>query len=251
MKEQVKAVLRGTIPNELADDIVEEFVQTRDDLATLTLGRTAAGKFVETFVQILQYLEEGTYQHKPDVDAYLRKVQDHNAGLDVGLRICGARIGRAMYALRNKRSIAHKGAIDPNRYDLAQLFASAQWIMAELLRNASGVSMDEAGSLIARIQAPVSPVVEDFGDAKLVLHDLSASEEILVLLRDDYPERTSRNGIFRAMPTRHESTVRKAITKLAESKLVVGNAASGYLLTRRGLKHADKVVLEIVKKPAA
>ena len=136
----VQALSSG-IDEVLARDLVDNFLAMRQDVATNTLGRAAPGKFVETVVQVLQNLETGRYQAKPRVDDYLRKIESTTSSVDDGLRICASRIARAMYTLRNKRNIAHKGDVDPNKYDLGFLYSAAQWIMAELIRNVSGLPM--------------------------------------------------------------------------------------------------------------
>src|SRR5438876_438975 len=104
-------------PAPLAESLVKEFMQLRHDVATGTLGRASPGKIVETFVQILQHVETGKHDAQPDVDEYLRKLESRASVLDDGLRVCAARLARAMYTLRNKRNIAHKGKVDPNTYD--------------------------------------------------------------------------------------------------------------------------------------
>ena len=246
METHVKAVLGTWLPRELANDIVNSFLHIRSDLATRTLERSAPGKFVETFVQVLQFLDQGRYDERPNVDEYLRKVQDGASELDDGLRICGARIARAMYALRSKRNIVHKGKVDPNTHDLAMLHGSAQWIIAELVRNASGISMEKAGYMVGQIQAPVPVVVEDFGKFKVVLHDLSAEHEILVLIRDDYPGTVPRTVLTASMRGRHDSTIRKALPELVRKRLIVGNPRSGYRLTHMGLSLAEEIVAEVL-----
>src|SRR5215472_12773464 len=107
------SALSGLLPRKLAEDLVESYVEVRQDVATKTLGRSAPGKFVETVVQALQQLESGTYETRPPVDAYLKGLES-KATLDDDLRLAMARVARSMYTLRNKRNIAHKGAIDPN-----------------------------------------------------------------------------------------------------------------------------------------
>ena len=52
-----ESALAHMLPSKLASDIVQEYKTIREDVATGTLGRAAPGKFVETFVQILQHLE--------------------------------------------------------------------------------------------------------------------------------------------------------------------------------------------------
>jgi hypothetical protein len=152
----------------LAEELSADFVKLRQDCATATLERTSSGKFVETFVQCLQYMAAGKYDAKPDVDGYLSKKAEFEASLPEGLRICAARLARSIYTFRNKRNIAHKNPVDPNTFDLALAHQGAAWIMAELLRNASGISMQEAGALIELIQAPVGTLVEEIDGVRLV-----------------------------------------------------------------------------------
>src|SRR5262245_23252986 len=126
---QVDAIVQAmsrTFPRELCTDLLENFLQLRGDVSTGTLGRGSPGKFVETGVQMLQHLLRGTIEAKTRVDSFIT-MQDASPGkLPDDLRICMSRILRAMYALRNKRNISHKGEVDSNRYDLAFLFHAAQ-----------------------------------------------------------------------------------------------------------------------------
>jgi len=238
--------LASLIPQELAQDLVKSFLELRTDLATRTLGRASCGKFVETVVQVLQYLEKGKYDKKPKVDAFLRALENGPSSLDDGIRICLGRISRAMYSLRNKRNIAHKGEIDPNLYDLRWLFASAQWAMAELLRHARNVSMADAGRLIAFVQTPVSECIEDIDGKKLVLLNLSCSKEILILLHSVYPDAISRYNLYSSLDRRAEPTISKAIKGLWRDKLIEGDSTKGYKLTRLGYDKAMLILREIL-----
>ncbi len=113
---------------------------------TETLERASPGKFVETFVQCLQYIATGSYDSTPNVDDYLNQKVQSVTKLPDGLRICGARIARAMYTLRNERNVAHKSEIDPNTIDLPFAQHASAWIMAELLRNATGIKWRKRAS---------------------------------------------------------------------------------------------------------
>ena len=113
------AALAGLIGRTLAAEIAADFVKIRQDYATKTFERSSPGKFVETFVQCLQQISRGSYDAKPNVDSYLNTVVENDPTLPDGLRVCAGRIARAMYTLRNKRNIAHKGEVDPNTFDLA------------------------------------------------------------------------------------------------------------------------------------
>src|SRR5947199_397085 len=115
--DRLIAALASIVPQTLARELVTDFIQIRQDYSTDILGRASPGKFVESFVQCLQHMSSGTYDVSPKVDHYLDKEVEKQTSLPDGLRICGARIARSMYTLRNKRNIAHKGQVDPNSFD--------------------------------------------------------------------------------------------------------------------------------------
>jgi hypothetical protein len=130
---RIAAALSNIIDPTLASEVVAHFIKIRQDFATKTLERASSGKFVETFVQCLQHIASGTYEQKPNVDDYLNRRAELEPKLPDDLRICAARIARAIYTLRNKRNVAHKGQIDPNTTDHAFAYHASAWIMAELL----------------------------------------------------------------------------------------------------------------------
>ncbi len=231
------AVLTKQIGPKLAVELSGDLVKIRRDCATQTLERTAPGKFVETFVQCLQYIDTGSYDAKPRVDSYLANEVERTS-LPDGLRICAARVARSMYTLRNKRSIAHKNEIDVNSHDLALVHHSASWICAELLRQATGVSMEEAGSLVELVQAPVGTLVEEIDGLRLVHADVPTKTEILILLHSYYPEKVSVGAVIEGLSRRNPGTVRNSLRDLYEKKLTHGEAKSGYRLTSTGYEAA-------------
>jgi hypothetical protein len=230
------------IPAELATDIVDSFLQMKSDVTSQTLERSAPGKFVETVVQVLQFLDTAQFDRKPKVDEYLRDLESHSINLAEDLRITLARVARAGYTLRNKRSIAHKGPVDPNIYDLRYLYACAQWILSELIRQVLSTDMAHAGNLIEFIQIPVSLIVEDFGDRRLVLKPPSSQAELLILLLHYYPLPTPLSQIRKDMDRRAVSTISNAIASAYNGRLIVGNRDLGYKLTALGHDRATKLL---------
>jgi hypothetical protein len=241
-KQALVDALKTGIPDELANDLAQEFLAIRQDVATATLGRGAPGKFVETVVQVFQALEQGgTYDKKPNVDAYLRGVESRSSSLPDGLRVCASRLSRAMYALRNKRSIAHKGEIDPNLYDLRLLFAGAQWVLAELLAEIAAISVEEAGRLIAEVELPVDGLVEAVEDRKIVHGNLTVPQEILILLMSEYPEPIARADVIASLDRRSAGSVRNAIKDLWKRKLLHESKDGKVVLTKEGMRNAISV----------
>jgi hypothetical protein len=220
--------LSGLLGQTLAKELVTDFVKLRQDCSTKTLERASPGKFVETFVQCLQQIATDSYETKVEVDEYLSRKAENQAALSDGLRICAVRVARAIYTLRNKRNIAHKNLIDPNSFDLALAHQGAAWIMAELLRNASGVTMHEAGALIELVQCPVGTLVEDIDGTRLVHADVSVKGEILILLHSHYPEPIAVADILKTMAARNPGSVRNKLRELRIGKLLYGEPRAGY-----------------------
>lgn len=247
-REALEQALSQQLPAQLVRDLVSSFIEMRHDVASKTLGRTAPGKFVETLVQILEYLETGTFTQKPRVDRYLKGLENRSSILNDDLRLCVSRVARAMYTLRNKRNIAHKGDVDPNQYDLMFLFNAGQWILAELLRQTSNLTMEEAGRIVATLYLPVGDLVEDFGTKRLVLgtkRRLTTKEEIMILLHSVYPEERSKEWIIASIDRRNEQTVKRGLRELWQAKLVETLADDMYKLTKQGVVEARALVSQL------
>ena len=228
----------------LVSDLVESFMELRKDCKTGTLGRSSAGKFVETVVQVLQYFENGTYDQRPKVDAYLNGLESRESALPDDLKICCSRIARSSYGLRNKRNIAHKGSVDPNIYDLNYTYAAAQWMLSEIVRYAMNIEMAAAGAIIEFIQIPIFSIVERFGDRKLVCAKLTIENELLVLLHSYYPGHINSKVIQQSMDPRSKSGVSNALSKLWQTKLVHRDK-DGYILTQLGFNRSVEILAEL------
>ena len=226
--------LSGLVGQNLAEELTIDYLKLRQDCLTSTLERSSPGKFVETFVQCLQQMASGTYDLKPNVDGYLSKKAENESSLPEGLRICAPRVARSIYTFRNKRNIAHKNPVDPNTFDLALAHQGAAWIMAELLRSSSALSMEEAGRLIELMQVPVGTLVEEIDGTRLVHADVSIKIEILVLLHSHYPNYVPIRNILESLSARNTNSVKKRLHELCTDKLLYKNPNEGYKLTKAG-----------------
>src|SRR5688500_2512511 len=59
-RDALIAAFTTAIPEKLATELVDDFLEIRSDVATETLGRGGPGRFVESLVQVLQHLETGS-----------------------------------------------------------------------------------------------------------------------------------------------------------------------------------------------
>lgn len=246
-RDELVAVLAGLVPKDLAADLVDQFLEIRHEVLSRSLGRTSAGKFVETLAQALQHIESGRHDTKPEVDKYFAGLDSRSSTLPEALRIPAARIARAMYTMRNKRNIAHKGEVDPNIFDLRFLHQGAQWLLSELLRQAQGLTMEQAGRLIDIVQRPAGGLVEDFDGKRLVIAKLPAWEEILVLLHSNHPKPMAKAEIQASMDRVAPDTIRKALTEVWQARMVERNPSGEYRLTGLGHEAVRAVLLRLAQ----
>jgi hypothetical protein len=175
----------------------------------------------------------------------LKNTEARAVNLPPDLKIIVTRVSRGMYSLRSKRSIVHKGNIDPNIFDLRYLYSTAQWVLSEIIRHVLSTDVDTAGKLVEFIQVPASSIVEDFGDKRLVLRAGTAVEELLTLLLHYYPVPASAAQLHRDMDRRASSTVSNIIAAAYMKRLIEGNRKTGYKLTTLGYQRAFELAKEV------
>ncbi len=241
---RLSRAIESLVGQELARDIAADFVKLRRDVATGTLERASAGKFVESFVQCLQKMSTGQHSGAPSVDDYLRNRVEHDMTLPDGLRLCGSRIARSLYTMRNKRNIAHKGDIDPNKIDLEFTYHGAMWIMAELVRCATGITMEEAGALIRLVSAPVGTLVEEIDGVRMVHAKVSMRVEVLLLLHSQHPDGVASAQLVEWVGKSAAAT-RARLSELRKERLIAGNGNKGFKLTSTGYATAVREIQRI------
>jgi hypothetical protein len=243
--DEVKTELSKSIDSILVEDLVSSFIELKRDVQTNTLHRTSIGKFVETIVQVLEYLENGSYSSHPNVDSFLKNLESRNSTLNDDLRICLSRVARAAYTLRNKRNIAHKGMVEANLFDLRFTFSIAQWILTELVRQYVVNDNVKSSRIVEFIQAPVNQLVEEISGRKIIFGDLSVPEEILTLLYSEYPNHLTQKEIGVSLDRRAPSSISNSLKKLWADKKVHKDEF-GYKLTQIGFKEAESIRLKIL-----
>jgi hypothetical protein len=104
--------------------------------------------------------------------------------------------------------------------------------MSEFLRSAGSLSMDEAGKLIALVQAPVGSLVEDIDGTRIVLADVPIRTELLILLHGRYPERVHKAELLDSLSRRSSGAVANELRAMVQAKQLHGKPKEGYTLTQ-------------------
>jgi len=244
-------LLELKIPEPIVDDLIKYFNDISMDLYTENYEKPSVGKFIETLVQMFQALDpkrSGYDNSVNNVDKEMSQIYEQNevVGIPKDSRLMIVRMSRILYTLRNKRNIAHKNGIEPNKIDLGFIYTGAQWIMAELVRVSVKTNMNDAFKVIESIEKPIFPYIESISGKNIVLLESITTDEelILVLYNKSNVKFVSRSDIGKSLDRRPPSSVTQSIKKLWKDKNIEGDSKSGYCLTGKGVLKALAILSE-------
>ncbi|XBB70062.1 hypothetical protein ABFU82_12355 [Nocardioides sp. WV_118_6] len=231
------------IPEELVIAMLKDYEENKrryflDDLRPAGLN---GGRFCEAVTRILQFLATGTYVALSDelkVDRVLNQLENATQ-LEDGLRLHVTRAMRLIYGVRNKRDIGHlKGGIDPSLQDATLVVGCLDWILAELVRVAHGVSADDAQAMMADIVTRDVPLIEEIDGQPILLDDIPRGDHVLALLYWDGTGGTPKPSLRAWLPDRIKKHLTDVLRRL-ETDHLVHLAGERVHLTRRGIAYVQ------------
>jgi len=176
------------IPSDIVDALETEFRHLESRFARRDWGPAEmnGGRFAEAVLRFLEWQESGG-RYTPigsqlNRQAILDRVRS-NASMPDGLRFHVAKCTEILMDIRNKRDVAHLGAvIDVDKMDAHLVIRIAAWTLAEIIRGESNLSAQDAQDLIDRLSARHIPLVEEVGgDLIVVATSLSARKRALII----------------------------------------------------------------------
>ena len=220
LRDELIAASSIEIGNALADTysaIVEHFVLQRWKSAGLDAGHfvEAARRFLE-----LKLFGVATPIAKSLANFDQKALESYfKAGGDEAYRMLIPRVLWSLYALRNKRSIGHLGAVPANEIDISLLLNGSKWVLAEILRLESKLDLEATRALVSEVISRQHPVV---WKSKMETRVLDASLEarykaiLLLALVGDMPESQLRSSVGYKNPT----NFRKILKRLDKANLI-------------------------------
>jgi hypothetical protein len=181
-----------------------------------------SGHFVEA---VRRFLEHVLFGSATPIGKSLSKFNDaalksyESATGDEAYRILIPRLLWAIYALRNKRSIGHLGAVPPSEIDASLLLHSAKWVVAEIIRlNAKGSVQQTRDLVDAVVQRTTSIIWIESDIVRVLDKSLSARDQTLVIL--GLTGSRSEDFLRDAVGYKHKTNFRKILNRLHADRLV-------------------------------
>lgn len=247
--EQLKQDIAGVVDPALSKQLVDSYtkMQQRYYAGDWQPSELDGGQFCEAVARALYQLDTGTTTASlpGDIIGFLRSKSPPSPHLIVETKdrdhFC--RVLQTTYKFRSDRGVAHiSDTYTANQMDATLIIANVKWMFAEFLRLVWKKDQSEIVTIIESIIQLEHPLIHELDGKPLVLtNQLTASEEILVLLQHAMSGRLTRSELREAI-YKDQSTISKAIAQLSTNKEVRISDAGEIVMTYLGQKRVHEEI---------
>lgn len=250
-----EAMLRGKFPADLVTELLKAYreIESNYVLQKWKPAELDAGHFVEAARRILE--AELTPPYTPlnkqlawFNDVALKKLE--SAAGDDSYRMLIPRVLFAVNGIRNKRGVGHLGPISANEMDATLILYNVKWVLAELVRLASGASPDDTQAAIDQIVERELSLLWKHDDLAVVLDpDMETRDQVLIHLYDKSPQ--GQADLQEATEYKHVTNFRKILARLHESRLIHRASDGTCRILPPGVQRAEALVRDFAAKQTA
>jgi hypothetical protein len=248
MKSAVEAALKKRYPPDIVDKLLAAYREIEENyvLRKWKASELDAGHFVEAVRRVLEQELLGAHtpiatQLSQFTDQVLKQYE--NAAGDESFRMLIPRALKSIFNVRNKRGIGHLGGFEANEMDATYILYTVKWVLAELVRIASGSSVGDAQRLVEQIVERKMELIWTSGDVMRVLDPKMATrEQVLVLLSFKSPRTDTE--LQKAIGYSNSTNFRKILKRLDKDALIHYDTAGTCTLLPTGHAEAEAIALE-------
>jgi len=247
--------LSTIIDSSFARDTIESYIEMERRFLAGDWKPTEldAGRLCEAISRALLQLDTGKVSHKYLPNAIqtilLDETEPHN--FDRKDRYHIAKAIEVVYKFRSDRGPVHiSPTYSANYMDSMYVVHAGKWILAELLRLALKQDVNQIAGVIEQLVQMEYSLVHELDGRPLVLAtNITAGDEILLLLHHASGNRESKAKLVANAGGQKPDTIRRAITTLTANKEVRVADNGDVVLTPVGLKRVrEKIISKLVSK---
>lgn len=243
---KIATLLKKSYPADVVDALLAAYAEIESNYALRKwkASELDAGHFVEAARRLLEHTLFGGHtpigQSLSNFNDLEQKKYETGSG-DEAFRILVPRVLRSVYGVRNKRGVGHVGLVSPNEMDATLILYSTKWVLAEFVRQASGLSP-------AATQAMVDGVVErrlmvlwkHDGLTRVLESSLDSKKKTLVLLYD--ADAQSDETLRASIEYKNLSNFRALLRQLHKKRLIEYRSDRVCQITPKGVVEAEAVL---------
>jgi hypothetical protein len=249
------AIFKANYPSDVVDALISAYTEIESNFA---LGKWKAseldaGHFVEAARRMLESKLLGS--HTPIgtklpnfTDGELTRYEQAPGSHAEEFRILIPRILKSIYGIRNKRNVAHIGIVSPNEMDATLILYSAKWVLAEFLRQSSGMSVADAQAAVDTVIERRLSLLWKHDGITRVLHDIETREQILVLLYDENGQAVEK--LQAATEYKNVTNFRKILKRLHSARLIEHSANGTCTISPAGIIEAEEIIRKAGVNPS-
>lgn len=239
-------LLKSKYPDELVEALLKAYkeIESNYALRKWKASELDAGHFVEAVRRIIELELTGKYtsigQNLQNFsDAVLKNYEQFTG--DESFRILIPRVLKAIYNIRNKRGVGHIGGVSPNEMDSTFILYSVKWVLAELLRLASGLAPGKTQKLVDQVIERRIELVWKSGDFTRILNNkLKVREQVIVLLYDESPRLDA--DLQRIVEYSNVTNFKKILKRLHAERIIEYSGDGECVITSKGIHAAESII---------
>jgi len=220
----IDMVLKGRYPADACDALLEAYREIEENfsLQKWKASELDAGHFVEASRRLIEKELFGSYtpieKNLPTFsDTELKRYE--NAQGDESFRMLIPRVLKSIFNIRNKRGIAHLGAISANEMDSTLILYNAKWVLAEFIRLAAGTNPNAAQKMIDSIvERRVGALWKHQGIVRILESKMDTRDQVLILLFDSSP--LAEADLQKIIEYKNITNFRKILKRLHTTRMI-------------------------------
>lgn len=241
-----ETVLKSKFPANVVDALLHAYREIEGNYALRKwkASELDAGYFVEAARRMVEHALTGNHTPigtslPPFNDKTLQSYE--NAAGDEAHRILIPRALKAVYNIRNKRGVGHVAGVSPNEMDATYILYTVKWVLAELVRLASGLSVPQTQSLVDEIvERRLSILWKESSVTKVLDASMRAVDQILVYLYDSSPQ--THESLQQQIEYKNSAKFREMLKQLHRKKLIYYQHDGICLITPTGVVAAERII---------
>lgn len=143
---------------------------------------------------------------------------ENSSGNDI-YRLMVPRVMYSVNTIRNKRSIAHVGSVDPNRIDADYALGCIKWVLAEIVRLEAQFNSTEIEKLINSLLIKKTPLVWKHKElTRILVNDVKVTDKVLLILHTERNCTVAR--LIQSIEYRNASRFRQVLTSMHKDRSI-------------------------------
>jgi len=250
-KNKVHQIIESSYNMELADKILDSYNEIEGNffLEKWKPSELDAGHFVEALRRLIE--QELTSQYTPfnkkltNFNDIVLKQYEQQKGHE-SFRMIIPRILKTIYNIRNKRGVGHINDVSPNEMDSLLILNSTKWILSEIVRLKSKLSIADTQELIDNIvERNVDLLWKNDSFTRVLNTNIPASEKVLLLLYDT--DNQYVDELQKIIEYQNKSNFSKLIISLHKNRFIEKQTNGFCLISPKGVIKAEKILKKYKK----